>query len=208
MIKIGITGGLGSGKSVVSSLLNMAGIPVYVADDKSKILADSSLMIQKKLKQLFGDDIYTGEKLDRKRLAALIFSDESLLHKVNDIIHPVVKKDFNEWLLKQDSGYCALESAILYESGFDNDVDLVIMVYAPVELRLSRAMKRDGATEGEVMKRMNRQMPDAFKREKADFVIINDDVHALIPQVGRLKMESEKWKVKNESVRYLDEVKN
>ena len=194
MIKIGITGGLGSGKSVVSSLLTATGIPVYVADEKSKILTNNSPEIRKKLIHLFGNDIYTDEKLDRKKLASLIFSDESLLKKVNDIIHPVVKKDFKEWLTKQDSGYCALESAILYESGFDNDVDVVIMVYAPVELRLSRAMKRDGATEAEIMRRMNRQMPDAFKREKADFVIINDGVQALIPQVdkisGELRVES------------------
>jgi dephospho-CoA kinase len=186
MIKIGITGGLGSGKSVVLSLLEMAGIPVYVADEKSKILTDNSPEIRKKLIRLYGNDIYTDEKLDRKKLASLIFSDESLLKKVNDIIHPVVKKDFKEWLTKQDFGYCALESAILYESGFDNDVDVVIMVYAPVELRLSRAMKRDSATEAEIMRRMNRQMPDAFKREKADFVIINDGVQALIPQVEEI----------------------
>ena len=186
MIKIGITGGLGSGKSVVSTLFNMAGIPVYVADDESKTLADTSTLIQGKLKKMFGEDIYMNGRLDRKRLASYIFSDEDLLKKVNDIIHPVVRKNFQEWVFKQGSGYCAIESAILYESGFDDDVDIVIMVYAPVELRLTRAMKRDGATETEIMKRMNRQMPDVFKRQKADFVIINDDVQALIPQVDRI----------------------
>ena len=186
MIKIGITGGLGSGKSVVSALLSMAGIPVYVADNESKALADTSTLIHENLKKLLGNDLYVNGKLDRKRLASFIFGDDELLKKVNDIIHPVVRGHFREWVLKQESGYCAIESAILYESGFDDDVDIVLMVYAPVELRLTRAMKRDGATEAEIMKRMNRQMPDAFKREKADFVIINDDVRALIPQIDRI----------------------
>ena len=186
MIKIGITGGLGSGKSVVSALLSMAGIPVYVADNESKALADTSTLIHENLKKLLGNDLYVNGKLDRKRLASFIFGDDELLKKVNDIIHPVVRGHFREWVLKQESGYCAIESAILYESGFDYDVDIVLMVYAPVELRLTRAMKRDGATEAEIMKRMNRQMPDAFKREKADFVIINDDVRALIPQIDRI----------------------
>ena len=186
MIKVGITGGLGSGKSVVSALLDVSGIPVYIADNESKALADTSPVIQRDLKKLLGDDIYSDGKLDRKQLATLIFSDDVLLKKVNEIIHPIVRKNFGEWVLKQESEICVIESAILYESGFDNDVDVVIMVYAPVELRLTRAMKRDGATEPKIMKRMNHQMPDAFKREKADFVIINDDVQPLIPQVERI----------------------
>jgi len=186
MIKIGITGGLGSGKSVVSALLDMSGIPVYIADNESKELADTSPVIQMELKKLLGDDIYSDGKLERKQLASLIFGDDVILKKVNDIIHPVVRKNFDEWVLMQESKICAIESAILYESGFDYDVDVVIMVYAPVELRLTRAMNRDSATEAEIMKRMNRQMPDAFKREKADFVIINDDVQPLIPQVDEI----------------------
>ena len=183
MIKIGITGGLGSGKSVVSSLLTMAGVAVYVADNESKILADTSPVIQQKLKELLGNDIYADGRLVRKRLASLIFANEELLGKVNEIIHPVVRNDFKEWVSMQESEYCAIESAILYESGFDRDVDVVLMVYAPVELRLARAVQRDGATEAEIMKRMNRQMPDALKRKQADFVIINDGAHALIPQI-------------------------
>ena len=183
MIKIGITGGLGSGKSIVSSLLTIAGIPVYVADKEGAILSNISPVIQKKLKELLGDDIYIDGRLNREWLASLIFTNEILLKKVNGIIHPVVREDFKGWVLNQESEYCAIESAILYESGFDRDVDVVLMVDAPVELRLSRAMKRDGATEAEIMRRMNRQMSDSLKREQANFVIVNDDVHALIPQV-------------------------
>ena len=183
MIKIGITGGIGSGKSVVSSLLTLAGIPVYVADDESKNLTESSPVIQKKLKSLFGDDIYLNGNLDRKHLASLIFSDEVILKKVNSIIHPVVREDFQQWVSKQKAKRCAMESAILFESGFDKDIDVVLMVYAPVELRLTRTMLRDGASEADIMKRMNRQMPDELKRKQADFVIVNDDVQALMPQI-------------------------
>ena len=183
MIKIGITGGIGSGKSVVSALLDKAGIPVYVADDVSKQLTATSPVIQKKMKALFGDDIYINGILDGKRLASLIFTDELLLNKVNSIIHPVVRKNFLQWASKQASKRCAIESAILYESGFDKDVDVVLTVYAPVELRLTRAMQRDSATEAGIMKRMNRQMPDEIKRKQADFVVVNDGVQALMPQI-------------------------
>ena len=183
MIKIGITGGIGSGKSVVSSLLELEGIPVYLADDAGKRLADTSPVIRKKLLALTDDAIYLNDKLDRQRLASLIFSDESLLKKVNEIIHPVVGNDFEEWITKQTAKHCALESAILYESQFDKEVDFVLMVYAPVELRLTRAMLRDGVSEAEILKRMNRQMPDDLKRKQADYVIINDGIQPVIPQI-------------------------
>jgi len=183
MIKIGITGGIGSGKSVVSSLLEMEAIPVYKADDESKRLVDTSRYIRKRIKALIDDSIYINDKLDRSRLASLIFSDEALLNKVNEIIHPVVKKDFEAWTSKQVSTCCGLESAILFESGFEKEVDVIVMVFAPVDLRITRVMLRDGLPEVEVIKRMNRQMPDEIKRQKADYVIINDDKHLLIPQI-------------------------
>ena len=185
MVRIGVTGGIGSGKSVVATLLALAGIPVYTADDESKLLTAASPVIREELKALLGDDIYTNERLDRKKLASLIFADEALLKEVNGIIHPVVRTDFQAWTKRQTSNICAMESAILYESGFDKDVDTVLMVYAPVDLRLERAMQRDGATEADIMKRMNRQMPDTLKRKLANFIIINDNVQALIPQVER-----------------------
>ena len=183
MIKIGITGGIGSGKSIVSSLLVQSGVPVYTADSESKQLTNISPVIQKSMKEIFGDDIYINDKLDGKRLASLIFSNEALLKKVNEIIHPVVREDFLQWVSKQTTEFCAIESAILYESEFDNEVDVVLMVYAPVELRLTRAMMRDSATEAEIMRRMNRQMSDDLKRKQADFVIINDERQELKPQI-------------------------
>ena len=183
MKKIGITGGIGSGKSVVSNLFTLEGIPVYRADDESKRLTDTSLVIREKLTALIDDSIYSNDKLDRQRLATLIFDDEALLKKVNGIIHPEVKRDFRQWVEKQVSDCCALESAILFESNFEQEVDAILLVCAPVELRLKRVQLRDGVSEAEVLKRMNRQLPDEIKRQKADFVIINDDLQPLIPQV-------------------------
>jgi dephospho-CoA kinase len=185
MIKIGITGGIGSGKSVVLSLFRMKKIPVYMADTESKRLADTSPVIRRKLVDLFGDEIYVNDRLDRKRLASFIFSNEHVLKKVNEIIHPVVKEDFLDWVERQEGNICAMESAILLESGFRKTVDVVLLVYAPVGLRLTRVMERDGVSEADVMKRMNRQMSEDLKRKQADYIIVNDDVQALLPQVDR-----------------------
>ena len=185
MIKAGITGGMGSGKSVVSAIFATAGIPVYCADDESKRLADTSPVIREKLKALVGKTVYKGENLDRQKLASIIFNDETILKNVNKIIHPVVRADFTEWVEKQTAEYCALESAILYESGFDKEVDVVLTVYAPMELRLNRVMLRDGASETEVLQRMKRQLSDELKQARADFVIVNDGEQPLIPQVER-----------------------
>ena len=185
MIRIGITGGIGSGKSVVSNLLSMENIPVYRADDESKRLTDTSPVIRKKLTTLLDDTIFIDGKLDRQGLASLIFSNEALLKKVNGIIHPEVRDDFRLWAAKQHANYCALESAILFESKFEKEVDVVLVVYAPVELRLKRIMLRDGTSEANILKRMRCQLSDDFKREKAEFVIINDDIQPVIPQVER-----------------------
>lgn len=185
MIKIGITGGIGSGKSVVSTLLAEEGIPVYRADDESKRLTDNSLTIREKLQALIDESIYVNGSLDRKRLASIIFKEDTLLQQIDEIIHPVVAEDFLSWVTKQTTKYCALESAILYESQFDKNVDVALLVYAPDKLRLKRAMMRDRVTEAEILQRMNHQMSDDKKREQADFVIFNDDIQPLIPQIER-----------------------
>ncbi|MDR1813981.1 MAG: dephospho-CoA kinase [Tannerella sp.] len=192
MIRIGVTGGIGSGKSVVCRLLEVFGVPVYDADSESKRLSETAPEIIDGLKKLFGEDIYCDGRLDRPRLASYIFANEKLLAKVNAIIHPVVFRDFRRWAVETDSlspreaictGIVAIESAILFESGLDSEVDVSIAVTAPVELRLTRAMQRDSASEAEIMKRMNRQMPDEIVRNKADFIIHNDDARPIIPQL-------------------------
>ncbi|MDR0749938.1 MAG: dephospho-CoA kinase [Tannerellaceae bacterium] len=186
MIKLGLTGGIGSGKSVVASLFEITGIPVYIADTESKRLADTSPVIRKGLTGLFGEDIYRGGALDKKRLASLIFNDKEALRRVNAIIHPEVNRDFLQWASRQQVPVCAIETAILFESGFDKQVDLSVMVYAPFELRIGRVAIRDKASRDEITRRIQNQLPDEIKKERADFIIYNDDEHPLIPQVERL----------------------
>ena len=134
MIKIGITGGIGSGKSVVASLLALSGVPVYIADEESKWLTNNSPVIREKLTALFGPEIYTNEGLNKKLLASHIFNNPEQLQQVNQIIHPEVNRHFSAWVERQTSPLCAIESAILFESGFYKVVDISLMVYAPREL--------------------------------------------------------------------------
>jgi dephospho-CoA kinase len=186
MIKLGLTGGIGSGKSVVASLFEITGIPVYIADTESKRLADTSPVIRKGLTCLFGENIYRNGALDKKRLASLIFNDKEALHCVNAIIHPEVNRDFLQWASLQQTLVCAIETAILFESGFDKHVDLSVMVYAPLELRIERVAIRDKAPCDEITRRIHNQLPDEIKKERADFIIYNDGKQPLIPQVKKL----------------------
>ena len=183
MIRIGITGGIGSGKSVVSSLLEVAGVPVYIADTESKLLTNTSPTIHKQLTALLGDDLFAGGELNKQRLASVIFNDQEMLKQVNVIIHPEVNHHFSDWVTRQTTKLCALESAILFESGFNQAVDVTVMVYAPLELRLTRVAARDGASIDSIRSRINSQLPDETKMQKADYTIYNDNRQALIPQV-------------------------
>ncbi|MDR3195046.1 MAG: dephospho-CoA kinase [Tannerella sp.] len=187
MTTIGITGGIGSGKSLVASLLGTYGMPVYVADEESKQLVATLPVIREQLTALpGGDGIYDANGLNRRRMAALIFNDPSLLAQVNGIIHPEVARHFRQWLSEQTAPYAVLESAILFESGFDRQVDWRVTVYAPRALRLQRVMARDGLTEADVLRRMENQWPDEVKKAHSDFVIYNDGSQALIPQIETL----------------------
>lgn len=186
MSKIGITGGIGSGKSVVATLLGLSGVPVYIADEESKRLTETSPVIREKLLSLFGPDVYAGDKLDKRLLASYIFTDPEVLKQVNAIIHPEVTRHFLDWVSKQTSPLCAIESAILFESGLDKIVDVRLMVYAPLETRIKRASNRDAVSREEIIRRIRHQMSDEEKRDRSDFVIQNDDKQALIPQVRRL----------------------
>ena len=185
MITIGITGGMGSGKSIVAALLTVYGIPVYDADSESKRLLLTSPTIRRGLTDLLGADIYSpdGTTLRRARMASLIFADTNLLTRVNAIIHPEVGRDFDAWRARLTTSVCAMESAILFEAGFDRRADLRLMVYAPEAIRLQRVMARDNATEAAARQRMQRQWPDERKIALSDAVITNDGRAALIPQV-------------------------
>lgn len=183
MIKVGITGGIGSGKSVVAALLELSGIPVYIADTESKLLTTTSPVIREKLMALFGKELYTADGLDKKRLASHIFGNPKRLEQVNAIIHPEVNRHFLAWADKQDAPACAIESAILFESGFNRIVDTTLMVYAPMEVRIARALERDAVPREEIMRRIESQLPDEVKKEKSDYVIFNGVEQALLPQI-------------------------
>ena len=185
MTTIGITGGMGSGKSIVAALLTVYGIPVYNADSESKRLLLTSPTIRRGLTDLLGADIYSpdGTTLRRARMASLIFADPNLLARVNAIIHPAVGDDFDAWRKRLTAPLCAMESAILFESGFDRRADVRLTVYAPEAIRLQRVMARDGAAEADVRRRMQSQWTDERKAALSDAVITNDGLSALIPQV-------------------------
>ena len=185
MIKIGITGGIGSGKSVVAQLLSVHGIPVYIADDESKKLTNTSPVIRERLIHLFGPDIYTPEGLNKPALAKAIFGNKDLLLQVNQIIHPEVNKHFQTWSEHQPQHGCAIESAILFESGFNKIVDVSLMVYAPLEIRIQRALQRDHSTEEALRKRIESQVSDEDKKLWADYIITNDGKQPLLPQVEK-----------------------
>lgn len=183
MIKIGITGGIGSGKSVVAELLRLQGVPVYIADTESKRLVGEHPVIRERLVALLGPETYTGEGLNRPYMASRIFADPALLAAVNGIIHPAVNRHFLEWAERQTAPFVALESAILFESGFDSVVDVTLAVYAPEEIRIRRAMAREGVSRERVLERLRNQLDDDEKKARADYVVYNDDRQALLPQV-------------------------
>ena len=186
MIKIGITGGIGSGKSVVASLFQLLGVPVYIADEESKRLTNQSMTIRRQLIAHYGEAIYTAEGLNKPLLAAKIFQDPAQRRIVNGIIHPEVKHHFEAWAAQQETPLCAIESAILFESGFDQVVDTHLMVYAPMDLRIERATARDVASREAIQRRIKSQMADEEKCLLADYIIYNDDKQPLIPQITKL----------------------
>ena len=187
--KIGLTGGIGSGKSVVSRLMEMMGVPVYVSDTATKQLMQRDDTIRRGLCRMVGDEVYAGNCLNRTLLASYMFGHADRVAAVNALVHPRVRDDFRAWTARQAAiGHTmiGLESAILLEAGFASEVDKVVMVYAPFEVRLARAMQRDGASEEAIRRRMARQMDDEQKKDKGDFVIWNDGLRPLIPQVENL----------------------
>lgn len=186
-IKIGITGGIGSGKSVVSRLLGVMGIPVYDSDSETKRLMASDGVIRKELQALVGEEVYAGGVLNKPLLASYLFVNSENARRVNGIIHPRVKEDFRQWVQRHSAcSIVGIESAILVEAGFANEVDSIVMVYAPEEVRIARAVRRDASSRELIEKRIRSQMNDEEKRRYADFVIANDDATPLIPQVLEL----------------------
>lgn len=170
---VGLTGGIGSGKTTVAKLFGELGIPVYNSDMEAKKLTNTSKAIREELIDLLGNETYKNGSLDRKFMADKIFNDKNLLLKVNAIIHPRVAEHFKKWVSQQKSKYVIKEAAILFESGSNAYCDVVILVTAPKEERISRVMKRDQVSREEVEARISNQWPDEKKMELSDYVIEN-----------------------------------
>ncbi|MGL5637165.1 MAG: dephospho-CoA kinase [Bacteroidales bacterium] len=191
MIKIGITGGIGSGKSILSRYFIYRNIPVYDTDSQAKRLMVGHPDLKIALTGLLGREAYQDGQLNKAYISSCIFQDKSLLRKVNALVHPVVKADFIRWSKEQHSSVVAMECAILFEADFSSAVDFVIQVSASEELRILRAMKRDGLKASQIEARMQNQMSDTERAVLADFEMINDNQHAIIPQIEAiLKMIS------------------
>lgn len=186
-IKLGITGGIGSGKSMVSRLLKDMQVPVYLSDNEAKRLANEDEAIRRALTLLVGPNVYHADgTLNRQELANYLFANKTHARQVNAIIHPRVKEDFLHWAGRQTAPVVAFESAILFESGFRDAVDEVLMVYAPINVRLCRSIHRDKASETAIRARILQQMDDEEKRKLADREVINDGETPLLPQVEQL----------------------
>ena len=195
MISIAITGGIGSGKSFISQILQGYGIPIYNTDDEAKRLMVSDEGIRHDLVALLGEEVYVEGTLNKSLLASYLFADAENAARINGIVHPRVKTDFCRWLEQYtDKEIVGMECAILFEAGFDDAVDAVVMVYAPEALRVERAMKRDHATESQIRARMAAQMNDEEKRKRADYVIYTDGSIPLDSQlstlIAQLKLEN------------------
>ncbi|WP_417601431.1 dephospho-CoA kinase [Owenweeksia hongkongensis] len=180
---VGLTGGIGSGKSTVAKIFEFLGVPVYEADAFSKTIIDTDKELQAELVSLLGTEIIEEGKIVRPKMAELIFGDKNLLQKANDLIHPAVARHFQNWYENQSYPYVIKEAAILFESGSYKSCDKILVVAAPKEMRINRVMTRSSMTREEVEARMNNQWPQEQKLEKADYIVTNDLTESVIKQV-------------------------
>ena len=187
MIKIGLTGGIGSGKSFVSKIFTELGIPVYNSDMEAKKLYNRE-DVKAKMKEKFGQNVYLSNgQINKVYLANIIFNDSKALNYVNSIIHPLVKEHFEQWLNKQDyTQYIIKEAAILFESGAYKEMDKIIAVTAPIELRIKRLMMRDKTDKKNILNKIKKQLADEEFIKRSDFHIINDEERALLPQILKI----------------------
>ena len=183
-LQIGLTGGIGSGKTTISKFFAFLGIPVYYADDSAKWLMQNDVSLMDSIKKEFGEDIYTPQGLNRQKLAGIVFNDVAALRKLESLVHPAVFRHSQEWAeIHKTAPYLLREAALTFESGSYKMLDKVITVFAPKEVRIQRVLKRDNATREAIEARMDKQWRDEKKMELADFVIFNDGKQLLIPQV-------------------------
>ncbi|MFZ9263496.1 MAG: dephospho-CoA kinase [Chitinophagaceae bacterium] len=183
MLKIGLTGGIGTGKTTVAKIFEAIGIPVYYADIEAKRLMERHPILIEEIISIFGADAYVNEKLNRSLIAQAAFNNKDLLQRLNACVHPYTIEDGKNWMLKQTSPYAIKEAALIFESGIHSEFDKVIGVYAPHAMRIQRVMKRDGITQDQVYERMQHQIEDEIKYKLCDEIIVNDEQKMLIPQV-------------------------
>jgi dephospho-CoA kinase len=186
MIKIGLTGGIGSGKTTVAKIFELLGIPVYYADDAAKRIMNEDEELKTAIQKQFGKDAYDNEGLNRTFLSAKVFPDPAQLEILNSLVHPATIRDAAKWMSQQKTSYTIKEAALIFESGSAEHLDYVIGVYAPAQLRIKRAMERNHLSHEEVTQRINKQLDENIKIKLCDFVIYNDEQHLLIPQVMEL----------------------
>lgn len=176
MITVGLTGGIGSGKTTVAKAFQALGIPIYIADDEAKLLMNTSKVIKRKLIALFGESAYKNNKLNRPYLAKIIFNDKSLLEQMNAIVHPKVGKHFEKWKKKQSAPYVIKEAAILFENGSYKNYDYIVTVTAPEKVRIERVIKRDNSNVEKIKAIIDNQWKDELKIRLSDFVIENTNI--------------------------------
>jgi len=186
MIKVGLTGGIGSGKSTVARIFESFGIPVYYSDDRAKDLMNNDPVLKQKIITLFGEEAYLVNELNRAHISSIVFSDKNKLAGLNNAVHPVVAYDFEQWCAQQNTGFVVKEAAILIESGANKHLDRIVVVSASEEERVRRVMKRDGVGEQQVLARIKNQLSEQDRLKHADYIINNEGDEHLIPQVQQI----------------------
>lgn len=185
-MKLGVTGGIGSGKTTVCRVFNVLGIPVFSADPAANKIIDTNADIIRGINSLAGKDLYPNGSLDRSLLASMIFNDKSFLGKINSLVHPVVFDNFKRWAKEQNAPYVIMEAAILFESGASKLVDKVVTIIAPMEERMERVIKRNKLSRDQVMDRINNQMDDESKTKLSDYIIHNSENDMIIPAILKI----------------------
>jgi dephospho-CoA kinase len=188
-LSVGLTGGIGSGKSTVAGIFEVLGIPVLYADSVAKKIMHTDPHIRAELQKLFGDTIFVNDQLDRKKLAAIVFNDPFQLDLLNALVHPAAIDYAKKWVSVQTTPYCVKEAALFFESGSAEGIDIMIGVSTPQALRIQRVMQRDGISREEVLNKMRSQLDERMKMKLCDRVIINDERQLLIPQVLTLHQD-------------------
>ena len=183
MIKIGITGGIGSGKTLISSVIEHIGYPVFYSDIEAKIILEKDQKVKSEMVELFGEDIYILNKLNRQLLSNILFSNKSLIEKVNSIVHPIVRLKFDQWSKSKTTTIVFNEAAILFETEAYKKFDASILVIAPQEVRLERVMLRDGLSKEQIISRINNQWLDEDKINLATYVISNDGSEPILYEI-------------------------